>query len=64
MYQDRTHLRDQEIKVRFDEATKRAVDALANLTRKQPAVFVRDLVTAEIRRRLEESAKDAAVGSL
>lgn len=63
MYPDRTHLRTCEVKVRFDEVTMRAVDALANLTRKQRAVFVRDLVAAEIRRRLKASSNDAANGS-
>lgn len=63
MYIDRTHLRTNEVKVRFDADTMQAVDVLARMTRKQRAVFVRDLVTEEIRRRLGASPKDAAIGS-
>jgi hypothetical protein len=63
MYLDRSHLRTNEVKVRFDETTMRAVDALAKLTRKQRAVFVRDLVMDAIRQRLKASATEAAIGS-
>lgn len=59
MYENRSHLRTNEIKVRFDEDTIRAV-----LARKQPAAFVRDLAIKEIRRQLAEaSPNDTAIGS-
>jgi hypothetical protein len=58
VYQNKKHLRDHEIKVRFDELTLRAIDALAELTRKQRAVLLRDLVTDEIYRRLRKEESD------
>lgn len=64
MYENRSHLRNNEIKVRFDEDTIRAVRALAVLARKQPAAFVRDLALKEMRRQLAEaSPNDTAIGS-
>lgn len=63
MYANPAHLRDHEVKVRFDEATMAAIEALAVVTRKQRAVLLRDLVMDEIHRRLaEESGKAAVVG--
>ncbi|WP_249345218.1 hypothetical protein [Pseudomonas aeruginosa] len=41
MYDDTRHLKDREIKSRYDEETYEAVKAVARLHRLQPAVFVR-----------------------
>lgn len=65
MYDDPKHLRNNEIKVRINWDTKQAVIAfaLAHMTQKQPAAFIRDLVVDEIKRRLEASPNDVAIGS-
>lgn len=63
MYPDRTHLRTNEVKVRFDQVTMQAVDALARLTRKQRAVLIRDLVMDTLKRRVEASRNEDCIGS-
>lgn len=63
MYPDRTHLRTNEVKVRFDQVTMQAVDALARLTRKQRAVLIRDLVMDTLKRRVEASCNEDCIGS-
>lgn len=63
MYPDRTHLRTNEVKVRFDQVTMEAVDALARLTRKQRAVLIRDLVMDTLKRRVEASRNEDCIGS-
>lgn len=50
MYSDPKHIKDHEIKVRFDEDTFAAIDALASLHRTQRAVFIRELVEAALDR--------------
>lgn len=54
MYADPKHLKDREIKVRFDEATYNAIEALANLHRTQRAVFVRELIETALAHMAEE----------
>ncbi len=55
MYTDRKHLKNNEIKARFDDDTIVLIQAIARINRMQPAVLVREVVMAEIRRRLEAS---------
>lgn len=55
MYTDRKHLKNNEIKARFDDDTIALIQAIARINRMQPAVLVREVVMAEIRRRLEAS---------
>lgn len=62
MYDDPRHLRNQEIKVRFDEDTMTAIASLARITRKQKAVLIRDLVLDEIKTRLQASRETQAIG--
>ncbi|MCP5197019.1 MAG: hypothetical protein H6974_09570 [Gammaproteobacteria bacterium] len=63
MYEDPTHLRNRAIKVRFDKDTMSAIATLARLTKKQKAVFVRELILDEIKRRLEtESPEIQTIG--
>lgn len=63
MYDDPTHLRRHAIKVRFDKDTIAAVEALARLHRKQKAVFLRDLVMDDLKRRTElESYENQKIG--
>lgn len=57
MYADPTHLRDNPIKVRFNDSEKAVIEALANLNGRQPAVFVRELVLAGIAS-LEQRSSD------
>lgn len=55
MYLIDSHKKDREIKVRFDHDTMQAITALANITRKQRAVFIRGLVMEELKRRSLET---------
>jgi hypothetical protein len=50
MYDDPTHIRDHEIKVRLSEAELAVVDALARYNHRQRAAFVRELVMASVAR--------------
>ncbi len=56
-------MRTNEVKVRFDQVTMQAVDALARLTRKQRAVLIRDLVMDTLKRRVEASRNEDCIGS-
>lgn len=47
-YDDTRHLKDREIKSRYDEDTYDAVRAVAKLHRLQPAVFVRMCVEEKL----------------
>ena len=47
-YDDSRHLKDREIKSRYDEDTDEAVRAGAKLHRLQPAVFVRMCVEEKL----------------
>lgn len=60
-YQDPKHLRDHEVKIRFDEATMNTIDGLAFICRKQRAVLLRELILEEIRRRLDIERTEASV---
>lgn len=51
MYTDRKHLKNNEIKARFDGDAIELIRAMARLNRMQPAVLVREMVMAELRRR-------------
>lgn len=53
-YANKRHLKTHEIKVRFDTDAIALVDAVANLTRRQRAVLVREYALREIKRRLSE----------
>lgn len=61
MYADPKHLKDHEIKLRVDEATYRAIEALSELHHTQRAVFVRELVLSGLARMLDEEQHDARV---
>lgn len=50
MYDDPTHIRDNPIKVRFNDAELDLVRALARFNGRQPAAFVRELVMASVAR--------------
>lgn len=61
MYADPPHLRDNPIKVRFNDSEKAVIEALANFNGRQPAVFVRELVLAGIASLEQRSSeRDAA----
>ena len=62
MYDDPRHLRNQEVKVRFDADTMTAISALARITRKQRAVLIRDLVLDEINARMKGCPEASMVG--
>lgn len=48
MYSDPRHVRDREIKLRVDDDTYDAIDALARVHRTQKAALVRDFVMAQL----------------
>ncbi len=50
MYQNPKHLRDNEIKARFNDDTYRLIKAIAAYKRTQPAVLLRDLAEEGIER--------------
>lgn len=50
MYDDPTHVRAHEIKVRLNDDELALVDALARFNQRQRAAFVRDLLMASARR--------------
>ena len=62
-YANKRHLKTHEIKVRFDTDAIALVDAVANLTRQQRAVLMREYAMREIRRLIAEGlAETAAIG--
>lgn len=50
MYDDPTHIRDREIKLRLNDDELALVDALARYNRRQRAAFIRELVMASVAR--------------
>jgi predicted transcriptional regulator len=50
MYDDPTHIRAHEIKVRLNDDEMALVDALARFNRRQRAAFVRELLMASVDR--------------
>ena len=50
MYDDPAHIRDNPVKVRFNDAELAVVRAIARFNGKQPAAFVRELVMASVSR--------------
>lgn len=58
MYADPSNLRDNPIKVRFNDSQKALIDALANFNGVQPAVFVRELVLAGLESLEQRSAEE------
>jgi len=44
MYADPRHIRDNPIKVRLNDDEYAAIEALARLNKRQPAVFARELL--------------------
>lgn len=60
MYADPSNLRDNPIKVRFNDTEKALIDTAANFNGRQPAVFVRDLVLAGLAA-LEQRSPDSDV---
>lgn len=55
MYSNPRHIRDHEIKARFDEDTYRLIEAMAAFHHTQKAVLIRDLVEAALERMADES---------
>jgi len=58
MYSNPRHLRDHEIKARFDEDTYRLIEAMATFHRTQKAVLIRELVEAALERMTDEQDTD------
>jgi hypothetical protein len=58
MYSNPRHIRDHEIKARFDEDTYRLIEAMAAFHRTQKAVLIRDLVEAALERMTDEQDTD------
>ncbi|MER2528531.1 MAG: hypothetical protein ABTR07_11440 [Candidatus Competibacter denitrificans] len=54
MYDNKRHLRHNEIKVRFNDDDMEVIKAVANLTRSQRAVLIREYAMREIRRCIAE----------
>ena len=50
MYDDPSHIRDHEVKVRLNDAELALVDALARYNQRQRAAFVRELLMASVQR--------------
>ncbi|WP_129141498.1 hypothetical protein [Modicisalibacter coralii] len=48
MYSNPRHLRDHEIKARFDEETYALIEAMARFHRTQKAVLIRELVESAL----------------
>jgi len=58
MYADPNHIRDNPIKVRLNDDEYAAIEALARLNKRQPAVFARELLIqgiAMLEQRTEQS---------
>lgn len=60
MYDDPTHIRDREIKVRFNEDELALVDALARYNRRQRAAFIRELLLSSVERFEQEVTNHSA----
>lgn len=58
MYADPSHMRDNPIKVRLNDDEYAAIEALARLNKRQPAVFARELLMQGIAS-LDKSNKNA-----
>ena len=50
MYDDPSHIRGHEVKVRLNDAELALVDALARYNQRQRAAFVRELLMASVQR--------------
>lgn len=61
MYDNPSHLKDREIKLRVDETTYELIGALARFHRTQKAVLVRDLVEAALERLAEDDNEEKTV---
>ena len=48
MYDDPTHIRDREIKLRLNDAELDLVDALARYNQRQRATFIRELLVSNL----------------
>ncbi|WP_440984936.1 hypothetical protein ACM9XA_03580 [Xanthomonas sacchari] len=48
MYADPTHIRDNEVKLRFNDDELALIEALARYNKRQRAVLLRDLVLAGV----------------
>lgn len=59
MYTNPRHLRDHEIKARFDEDTYQLIEAMANFHHTQKAVLVRELVEAALARMVEQDDSES-----
>lgn len=57
MYEDPTHVRAHEVKVRFNDDELALVDALARFNRRQRAAFIRELLMASVQR-LDDEVTD------
>ena len=55
MYDDPTHIRSHEIKVRLNDEELALVNALARFNQRQRAVFMRELVMGAVARLEDES---------
>lgn len=49
MYENRNHVRDNAVKVRFNDEEIDAINALARLSRKQRAAFIYEAVMRQIK---------------
>lgn len=54
MYDNNRHLKDREIKSRYDDETYEALRAVARLLKLQPAVFVRMCVEEKLESIVEQ----------
>jgi hypothetical protein len=50
MYDDPTHIRAHEVKLRLNDVELALIDALARFNRRQRAAFVRELLMASVAR--------------
>lgn len=60
MYDDPTHIRAHEIKVRLNDDELALVEALARFNRRQRAAFVRELVMASVKRMEQHKSTETA----
>ncbi|WP_319089839.1 hypothetical protein [Pseudomonas aeruginosa] len=61
MYDNPSHLKDREIKLRVDETAYELIGAPARFHRTQKAVLVRDLVEAALERLAENDSEQQTV---
>lgn len=59
MYQDRKHVRDNQIILRFNDEEIEAINALCRLSRKQRAKYLYDIVVPLVEMHLEQASKKA-----